>query len=567
MADFLHRIFDRGRGGYAKGMLIFFSAMLLLGAVMILVCLLLAAYGWHPQTMQILGAGVCTVEFALAAALLICLVTERKAVDQKLSNSEARIFSLIDSAMDAIITVDAQQRILQFNAAAESVFLWPRAAVIGQPLYRLIPARFHGSHREHVERFGKTGMTSRRMGDRTAVTGVRADGEEFPMEASISQIGDGDEKLFTVILRDITERLGAEEQLARNEARLRSILESAMDAIVTVDDSQHIVLFNAAAETVFGCPRKEAIGAPLAWFIPERYRAVHGEHLSSFGATGATSRRMGGTQPIVTGLRRNGEEFPLEASISQITEGGSKFYTVILRDVTERVRAESVLRLTQEELREFSAVAHSIREQEKSRIARELHDELGQALTALRMDVNWVIERLSSEQEVLTGKMGKMLALVDATVAATRRISSDLRPLLLDDLGLVPAVEWLVDNFRQHNDIGCELNIDAAALDFGEPYTTAIFRILQESLTNISRHAQASLVEISIKRAGDEVNLYIRDNGRGFDANARKPDSHGLMGLRERVYMLNGDVRIDSERGRGTVIEVSIPLVAAEGRT
>src|SRR5215470_12650508 len=149
--------------------------------------------------------------------------------------------------------------------------------------------------------------------------------------------------------RAATERGGAEALLARTEARLRGIVESAMDAIIIVDASQHVVLFNAAAEAMFGCTRGAALGAPLSRFIPERFRAAHTTHVKRFGETGIVSRRMGGMR-VVTGLRASGEEFPIDASISQLTEDDQKFYTVILRDVTDRVRSEQELRQSKEEL-------------------------------------------------------------------------------------------------------------------------------------------------------------------------------------------------------------------------
>jgi two-component system sensor kinase len=167
------------------------------------------------------------------------------------------------------------------------------------------------------------------------------------------------------------------------------ILDSAMDAIITVDDAQRIVLFNAAAEQVFGVAQGEAIGSALDRFLPARFRAAHAGHMKEFGETGTTSRRMG-HQRIVSGLRANGEEFPIDASISQVVERGRRFYTVILRDVSERVRAESELRQSREEIQEMALAANNVREQEKSRIARELHDELGQALTALKIAVVWL---------------------------------------------------------------------------------------------------------------------------------------------------------------------------------
>src|SRR5262249_12612121 len=162
-----------------------------------------------------------------------------------------------------------------------------------------------------------------------------------------------------------------------------------------VNEEQKIVLFNAAAEQVFGVKQPEAIGSPLERFIPQRFRGTHVEHMRRFGETGTSSRRMG-HQRIVAGLRANGEEFPIDASISQVVERGRRFYTVILRDVTQRVRAENELRASREEIKEMALAANRVREQEKSRIARELHDELGQALTALKIDVVWMKQNLSA---------------------------------------------------------------------------------------------------------------------------------------------------------------------------
>ncbi len=342
--------------------------------------------GWYRTEMVIAAAVAGGAVVAVTMLLLYGQIRQQRASHLALQNVEARVSGIVESAMDPIVSVDEQQRILVFNAAAEHVFRWPRAAVLGEPLDKLLPERFRHGHRAHIEHFGRTGSTSRRMSGQNVLLALRADGEEFPIEASISQHSDDERKLFTVILRDITERVRAESLLERSESRLRGILDSAMDAIITVDEKQHVVMFNAAAEAMFGCPQGEALGAPLDRFIPERFRGAHAAHVSGFGEGTIVSRRMG-TLRVVTGLRRNGIEFPIDASISQVSEGDSKFYTVILRDVSARVLAEEALRRSKEELHELASAAHRAREQEKSRIARELHDELGQALTALQMDV------------------------------------------------------------------------------------------------------------------------------------------------------------------------------------
>jgi PAS domain S-box-containing protein len=400
------------------------------------------------------------------------------------------------------------------------------------------------------------------MGGQTVLTALRANGEEFPIEASISKHTEEGRQLFTVILRDISERIQAEHLIARRDARLTGILGTAMDAIITVNEDQRVVIFNAAAEAMFGCPLSEAMGAPLASFIPDRFRGAHAEHVRRFGETGAASRRMGARR-IVTGLRRNGEEFPIDASISYIDGSGAegKCYTVILRDVSERVRAEEALRRSREELRELGAAANLAREQEQSRIARELHDELGQTLTALQMDVAWCQALVPEDQPATLARHVKMQAMLKETVAATRRIAADLRPLILDDLGLVPAVEWLVEAFAQRNGIPCELSVGSAKLELPRAHATATFRIIQESLTNVAKHAQASHVKVSLERNGADVTFGILDNGVGFSPrDPRKPNSYGLIGLRERASLLGGEIKITSAPGEGTHVEVRLPL-------
>jgi PAS domain S-box-containing protein len=339
-------------------------------------------------------------------------------------------------------------------------------------------------------------------------------------------------------------------------ALLAGVLDSAMDAIITVNEGQQILLYNRAAETVFGWSRQEVMGQPLERLIPSRFRAHHGQDVALFAATGVTSRRMGSNN-VIHGLRASGEEFPLDASISQLDTPGGKLFTVILRDASERVQA-------QEERSAFAAAANAIREEEKTRVARELHDELAQTLTALKMDTNWVRENAASDPVASQRKLSDMLVLLDSAVAATRRIAADLRPLVLDDLGLVPAIEWLVGNFRQRHGVACTLLVDDE-LELQEPYATAVFRIVQESLANVAKHSRGTQARVEISLAAGEIVLAVQDDGRGFDTHApRRVESLGLMGLRERAQLLRGTAQIRSAPGQGTRVEVRIPLARTE---
>ncbi|MFO1324331.1 MAG: PAS domain-containing sensor histidine kinase [Burkholderiales bacterium] len=356
---------------------------------------------------------------------------------------------------------------------------------------------------------------------------------------------------------------GAQAQLARSESQLSSIVDAAMDAIITVDAAQRIVMFNAAAEAMFHWTRDEALGAPLSELIPERYRGTHGDHVRHFGETNTKSRRMGGLR-IVTGRRRDGLEFPIDASISQTRNGDAHLYTVILRDISARIEAEEALRRSKAELQELGAVAHVAREQEKSRVARELHDELGQALTMLKMDVAWCRSHVPDAMPEFAVRLDRMEALLKSTVASTRRIAADLRPLMLDDLGLVPALEWLVENFTQRSGVPCELSIDIGPTDLEKTHSSAVFRIVQESLTNIAKHADAANAVVSVARDDRTLTIRVRDDGAGFVAqDPRKPNSYGLVGLRERAAMLGGQASIETSVGSGTTVEVRLPMEAA----
>jgi PAS domain S-box-containing protein len=334
-------------------------------------------------------------------------------------------------------------------------------------------------------------------------------------------------------------------------ARLAGLLDSAMDGIVSVDEDQRIVLFNRAAQKMFGWTAEDVQGKPLDMLIPERFRPGHAGQVRRFGATGTTSRRMG-DNTVLYAVRKGGEEFPIDASISQLNAPEGKLYTVILRDVTERVRAR-------QELASFAAESAGVREQEKSRIARELHDELAQSLTALKMDTIWLRDNTPPDAQA-QAKLAQMLALLDGAVASVRRIAADLRPLVLDDLGLVPAIEWVVQNFTHRTGVPCSLDIDQS-LELQEPFATGVFRMVQESLVNVGKHARASRAQVAVHRRGDHVVLSVEDDGVGFrTGDPRKPQSLGLVGLRERAQLMRGEVRVESSPGAGTRVKARIPI-------
>ena len=363
------------------------------------------------------------------------------------------------------------------------------------------------------------------------------------------------------ILVAAREVLRADTRTEASKLQLERIVDSAMDAMITVDGQQRIALFNRAAEKVFGCRREEALGSPLEHFIPQRFRAAHHGHIAKFGTTGVTSRRMGDTTTLWA-LHADGSEFPIEASISQASEGGVLYYTVILRDITLRKQTEDALRSSQQVLRELSARVQDAREEEKTRIARELHDELGQLLTALKMDLAWMRERLPAGDAELAARTGQMHAMLEQTVTATRRIAADLRPLMLDDLGLAEAAGWLVDDFSRRSGIRCALKLsgDGAFASLEAGVATAVYRALQESLTNIARHAGAKNAWVVLAIDGDTLHLEVEDDGGGIAAeDLAKARSLGLKGMRERVSYLGGSLDVARAPRGGTRLSAQVP--------
>lgn len=263
---------------------------------------------------------------------------------------------------------------------------------------------------------------------------------------------------------------------------------------------------------------------------------------------------------VVQGLRANGVVFPIEASISRVSSGGKVYMTVIIRDLTERVKAQNELKRVRMGLRELSIASQTAREEEKSRISRELHDELGQSLTALKMDLSWLQSHASSNVTARTERMLVMQSILDSTVTATRRIAADLRPLMLDDLGLKAALEWLSQNFTHRTSVPCDLVMDDALVEVDVRVQSALYRAVQECLTNISRHAQATHVKIALNVKQSVVQLRVQDNGKGIlKLEHAKHGSFGLTGMRERIYILGGSVAIESPPGDGTHITIELP--------
>ena len=337
----------------------------------------------------------------------------------------------------------------------------------------------------------------------------------------------------------------------------------------------------AAAEAEIARSRREI---SWIWLVAAALGGVLAYMLSSYIArpitdvAAAMQRAPDGDLPPVLHVRRGDEIGVLASSFNQMAADLSQHRkhlnelvdarTAELRDtnvrleteIAERRRVEDELRQSREELRQLASHLQSVREQERTEIAREIHDELGQALTALKMDVHWVGQRVAEAPPPIGARLGSMSKAIDATVHAVRRISSQLRPKLLDDLGLSAAIEWQAREFEQHSGIPCAIHSEPDDIVVDRARSTALFRIFQETLTNVARHAGASRVEVVLQDLGGSVEMTVNDDGKGIGpGEATDGRSLGIVGMRERVRSLGGHLEVRGRPGRGTTVRVSIP--------
>lgn len=348
-----------------------------------------------------------------------------------------------------------------------------------------------------------------------------------------------------------------EQALRVSEDRYAGIITSAMDAIIAVDERRCILLFNPAAERMFQYGADKVIGRPLDMLLPLRFRAAHERHIREFANSGVTARSMG-RPGVISGLRANGEEFPIEASISQIGVSPGKLFTVILRDITERRQAEAAQR-------ELSRQLLETEEAERRAISRELHDRIGQDLSAINLTIDIMrMQQSGNAQQGLQSRLDDMQRLVCSSIDSTRDIMADLHPAGLEDAGLAPALQYHAKHISQRLNIPVTVSNGWHGARPAPAVELALFRIAQEAINNIAKHAVARNIRIDLEKddAANRLALRISDDGRGFDSSAARPRNHGLRTMRERAQAVGAVLRVDSTPGKGTRISVELPLEA-----
>ena len=358
------------------------------------------------------------------------------------------------------------------------------------------------------------------------------------------------------------------DELCRTQLEFEAVRDRYMDLYdfspaghMTLDTHGKIVEANLGAGTLLGLTRNKLIGQPLARFIAPRDEGTFHRHCQQVLKTGAR-QTCEVLLRIATGVPH---WIHFESLAVHDGPGSITHWRVALLDITERKLAEARLRDTLEEVRTLSGRLTTVQEEERTRIARELHDELGVRLTCLKIDLSRLHTMMSEGAGVgapikAGEKIRSMVEQVDTTIASVQRLVTELRPAVLDDLGLVAAIEWQCQDFQKRTGIPCTCLTSADDIAMGPAATTALFRICQEALTNVARHARATAATVKLELRNDFLQLVVADNGLGIpDTKVSDRQSLGLLGMRERVAQFGGETTIQGHPGTGTTVTACLP--------
>jgi len=507
-------------------------------------------------------------------------VTELTRTEQHLRESRAQLENLIGSAMDAIITVDEDQHIVLFNAAAEKMFRCPSSEVIGQSLDRFIPAQFRKTHTDHIRAFGQTNITSRSMGALGAISGIRADGDQFQIEASISQTEVSGRKLFTNILRDITGRKHAEE-------RFRLAVESAPNAMVMVNEQGNIILANSQTERLFGYETDELIGQSIEVLVPHRFRGGHPQFRADF-STLPQARAMGAGRDLY-GLRKDGSEVPIEIGLNPIQSESGNLVLSSIVDITERKRAEEErerLLAREQKARREAENANRLKDEFLATVSHELRTPLTSMLGYAKLLRAGMLNATDSGRalEAMERNTRTQGQIIDDILEVSRIITGKLR-LSRRSINPTEIVERAIDAVRPA--IEAKGIVLSRSLETSRTVTADPDR-LQQIAWNLLSNAvkftpEAGHIEVSLTEETNRVRLEVKDNGVGiapeflpyvFDrfsqADSSVTRSFGGLGLglaivRHLVEIHGGTVAVISPgEGLGATFVVTLPYAIGE---
>jgi PAS domain S-box-containing protein len=483
-------------------------------------------------------------------------ITDRKRAEENLRESEERLSAIVASAMDAIIVIDEEQRIVLFNTAAESIFGCEAGEVIETTVDRFIPQRFRHEHSGYILRLGETGITNRQMGALGGLWALRATGEEFPIEASISQIETAGKKLFTVIIRDVTESRRAQEAVRESEERFRLVANTAPVLIWMSGPDKLCNYFNQPWLEFTGRSVEAELGNGWAEGVhPEDLRICLDAYTSAFDRRESFKMQYR--------LRRNDGEYRWVSAIAVPRfnpDGSFAGYIGSCVDVTER-------KMVEEALASLSGRLIDAQEEERKRIAREIHDDYTQRLAVLAMDLEELAEKVGDSPVEAPQSFHEIWNQIGELGADLHSLSHSLHSSTLESLGLVAGVKAFCEEFANQKEIQVDFAHENVPRGIPGDVALCLFRIAQEGLRNIKRHSGAERAEVRLEVSGEELHLSVTDRGKGFDANKLSTrDGIGIRSMEERLRSLGGHLEIDSRPMEGTRIDAWLPSRVASPR-
>jgi PAS domain S-box-containing protein len=480
---------------------------------------------------------------------------EKQVLEERVKESEVRYRTIVETAHDVIWTLDAQGNFTSLNRSGEEISGYTTSELFGRSFAPLV-------YPEDLPMVQDLNVKVFRGEEASGEARVYAkDGSLFTLSVNAIPLFENDRVIgMAGFGRDITEHKKAEDALRRNEEKYRILVETMNEGLGVKDENGVWTYANDKLCYMLGHFQGELVGRPVIDFVDENHRATFEEELAM--------QRKGNQKPFeLTWTNKNGMEIPTIVSPRPIfsKEGEFKGSFAIITDITEQKQAEEALRESEKQLRYLSSQLMTIQEQERKRISAELHDELGQALTVMKFRLKAIEKGLTKDQSGIQKDCSDTLHYIDQVIEDVRRLAQDLSPSVLEDLGFSAALRKMVNQFTKHHYLNCSLDVIDIDHLLSPRKHIILYRVFQEALTNIGKHARASQIRISIRRENGGISFLIGDNGKGFsveEAAARNISEKGLglATLSERIRMLGGSLRISSEEGKGTRISFTIPI-------
>jgi PAS domain S-box-containing protein len=463
---------------------------------------------------------------------------------------------LWEISVDGMRLIDENGNILLVNDAFCKIFQMNKNQLIGKPFSIVYCQAEHESALKTFQRdISRNEIKTLFERENTLWNGRKG---WFEFSNSFLTLPDR-QKITLSVIKEISERKKSEIELRESEYKFKMLFNNANDAVFVTQLSPERTYGDFIEVNEIACKR---LGYSKEEFLLLSPSAIISQ--KSIDDYNLQTERLLNEGHIIydtTHKAKDKKLISVEVNSHLFLFNDHLTVLSIARDITERKRTEEKLRRSSKLLRDLSSHLQSVREEERAVIAREIHDELGQVLTALKIQISLISNKLNVEQSVLKEKINSLLHLIDTSVESVQRISSQLRPGILDELGLIATIEWQIEEFKKLTNISCTVILPNDELKLDVNKSTALFRIFQEALTNITRHSEADKVSISLLTDQTKLSLEIKDNGKGIIQDQIKDyRSLGLHGMEERAMVFGGRVYIDSFTGKGTSVKVEIPI-------